>query len=332
MQLSVILPCYNVAQYIERAMEGLLNQSYLDYEIIIVDDGSTDNLLEVCRKWEEFENVRIVHIENRGVSEARNQGLRLSKGEFVYFMDPDDWIENDVLGEMMKLFDDGIDAVRGTPFSESSEDIGKSGCGEVIDANSLLPKYIGYSLAELDELGKENFGNGKELSYVWTFIFRKSVLSKNDVWFAKGLHFMEDKLFLCEFFCFAEKVALCDNGFYHYCLRKEGLMSTNFVDNIKHAKQRLLAEKYREALSNKVMQVKGKNIEPFYQGTLILAGMELLLNCLKGSAIEQYSYYKKYKQLESVRHAYECYNPLRLLLYFPHRLLRIVNMFNRRVR
>lgn len=100
--ISIILPCYNVAQYIERAVNSILQQDFTDYEVIIVNDGSPDNLLKVCEKWVGKSNFTIVTTPNQGLSQARNEGLERAKGEYVYFMDPDDYINPGMFGEVMK--------------------------------------------------------------------------------------------------------------------------------------------------------------------------------------------------------------------------------------
>lgn len=289
-----------MAPYIERAVESLFSQAIKDYEIIIVDDGSTDNLLEICEKWREVENVRIVHTENRDVSEARNLGLSIAKGEYVYFMDSDDWMEEGALSKVISLFEEGVDAVRiGYDGGEDDGLVSFSEC----TGHELLPKYIGYTRGELSRLGTNRFKKDKMLSYVWSFVFRRSVLIDNDIKFVPGLRFMEDKLFLCEFFCHARKIIAYNKICYHYCKRKDGLMNTVFADNLLHAQQRLLAEKSREVLAERLKTTKGIDIEPLYRGTLILAAIELLLNCFKGHPVKIFRIWKEYIHLPSVRRA-----------------------------
>ena len=100
--ISVILPCYNVARFIERAMDSILMQDFDDYEIIIVNDGSPDNLLEVCEKWENMPNVTILTTPNQGVAQARNEGLNIAKGKYIYFMDPDDYLNQGLFSTIYK--------------------------------------------------------------------------------------------------------------------------------------------------------------------------------------------------------------------------------------
>ena len=100
--VSIILPCYNVSQYIERAIDSILIQDIKDYEIIIINDGSTDNLLQKCDDlgYTEKGYIKILSFKNQGLSQARNEGLKIAQGEYVYFFDPDDYINQGMLSKV----------------------------------------------------------------------------------------------------------------------------------------------------------------------------------------------------------------------------------------
>ena len=111
-RFSIIVPLYNKAPYVRKALESIASQTYRDFELIIVDDGSTDNSLEVvneyirdvlCVMYDVCKNVRVIHQKNSGVAAARNNGVAKSKGEFVCFLDADDWWEPSYLEEMLRL-------------------------------------------------------------------------------------------------------------------------------------------------------------------------------------------------------------------------------------
>lgn len=95
--VSVIVPVYNLEKYLNRCIESLVNQSYPNLEIILVDDGSTDGSGEVCDTWaKQEENIRVIHKENGGLSDARNAGLEIAKGDYIGFVDGDDWIDSEM--------------------------------------------------------------------------------------------------------------------------------------------------------------------------------------------------------------------------------------------
>lgn len=104
--ISVIVPCYNVAPYLERCVNSLTAQTYSDLEIILVDDGSTDRTGEVCDRLIEYDSrIKVIHKENGGLSDARNAGIDIARGEFYSFIDGDDFIETDAYEVMMKEMD-----------------------------------------------------------------------------------------------------------------------------------------------------------------------------------------------------------------------------------
>jgi len=118
-RFSVVVPLYNKAQYIERTLDSILHQTYSDYELIVVDDGSTDGSLEIARRVVgiEDEEKRVIMQPNSGVAKARNNGVALSKGKYICFLDSDDWWEPTFLEEMNRLIEDYPDAgMYGTGF------------------------------------------------------------------------------------------------------------------------------------------------------------------------------------------------------------------------
>lgn len=104
MLISVIIPVYNVEDYLHYAVDSLLNQSYEEFEIILIDDGSTDSSGYLCDKYaREYSNISVYHKENGGLSEARNFGVLKCKGEYITFLDPDDYLEPYTLELMNRL-------------------------------------------------------------------------------------------------------------------------------------------------------------------------------------------------------------------------------------
>lgn len=102
--ISIIIPVYNSEKYIELCLKSVINQTYNNLEIIIINDGSTDDSYEICKKISNNDTrIKIINQENMGVSEARNAGLKIANGEFIYFMDSDDWIEQNMFYNMIKL-------------------------------------------------------------------------------------------------------------------------------------------------------------------------------------------------------------------------------------
>ena len=100
-KISVIIPVYNVEKYLHRCVDSILNQSLQDFEIILVNDGSTDSSPEICDQYAQQDNrIRVIHKKNARVAAARNDGIKAAKGEFISLIDSDDWIEPTMFEEM----------------------------------------------------------------------------------------------------------------------------------------------------------------------------------------------------------------------------------------
>lgn len=102
-KISIIIPVYNVQQYIDRCMESIVPQLDSDVEVILIDDGSTDNSLDICKKYEYDDRIVVAHKTNGGLASARNYGLEMAKGEYITFLDSDDWLSNGTLLEFRRI-------------------------------------------------------------------------------------------------------------------------------------------------------------------------------------------------------------------------------------
>ena len=101
--ISIIVPVYNVEKYLEKCIDSILNQSYQNLEIILIDDGSTDNSGSICDEYKKKDQrVQVIHQKNQGQSSARNAGLNIAKGSYIGFVDSDDWIEQNMYEKLYK--------------------------------------------------------------------------------------------------------------------------------------------------------------------------------------------------------------------------------------
>ena len=113
MMLSIIIPVYNVERYVEKCIRSCEMQDVTDFELVVVNDGSTDNSLSIVEQVsKEYENIAIITQKNQGLSAARNAGLQVARGEYVWFVDSDDWIEPNCLGRITKKLKDGLDILQ----------------------------------------------------------------------------------------------------------------------------------------------------------------------------------------------------------------------------
>lgn len=176
--VSVIVPVYKVEHYLERCVKSLINQTYENLEIILVDDGSPDSCPSLCDSYEAiYNNIRVIHKKNGGLSSARNAGLAIAAGDYIGFVDSDDWVDNDFYEHLLHLIQEHhADAAHVLPmycYTETEQVHNQKETVNVFSGKNCLQYYMTSSTI-----------NG---SYsVWKFLYRSSIV--------KGLRFREGKI------------------------------------------------------------------------------------------------------------------------------------------
>lgn len=227
--LSVILPVYNVEKYLRQALDSILCQANSNIEILIVDDGSTDLSGCISDKYaNEYPNVHSFHIPNSGQAVARNYGLEKARGEYIYFMDPDDWVEYGLFEEAInRLIKDNTE-IFFMNFSFVAEDgryIRKSNnifnsCNGIISAEQCIEEML----------------LGKVEGFVWQIVFKKSlaVSDKRFVDFRDMKY--EDVVWLPEIIHSAKKISISNKYFYNYRQRNNSTAHSVTINNINDRK------------------------------------------------------------------------------------------------
>ena len=223
MLLSIILPVYNVGMYLSMCLDSLLNRNLnvLDYEIVAINDGSTDNSLDILNEYaSKYPNIKIFSQENKGLSVARNEGLKYAKGEYVWFVDSDDFVKSNCLLELFGiLLDLDVDVLAIDRIEYNNQTfIEKKYAREKCDSSKL---YVGS-----DFLGIFN----NEVS-VWMYLWNRTFLVKNKLLFAPGL-LHEDLLFTPVALYFAKKVKYVN--ICAYCYR---IFRQNSITNLPNPKR-----------------------------------------------------------------------------------------------
>lgn len=206
-KISVIIPAYNVAQWLPRCIESVLGQTYQNLEILLIDDGSTDDTVSIIDAYAEKDpRIIAIHQENHGVSHARNQGLLLATGDLIAFIDSDDALEPD----MHELLVQVMEAHNADISHCGYKHIVRDEIRLVHDTRRILPQSRDEALCCL--VGGRLFDGG-----LWNKLFRREVLS--GLRFREGIRMNEDILFCFEAFCRAEKTVFADYALYHYYAR-----------------------------------------------------------------------------------------------------------------
>ena len=206
MKLSIIIPIYCVEKTLDRCVQSVVSQTFDDLEIILVDDDSPDNSPQLCDTWAQRDSrIRVIHKQNGGLSEARNLGLDMAKGDYITFIDSDDFLATDTYAEVMKLAETA-DIVE-FPFWRF---YGSTKQQQIVFKNTTYENMQDYWLK----------GYGYEHCYVWNKIFRRSLF--DDVRFPKGKVF-EDVSTLPLILTNVKSLKTCDKGLYYYCSNDNGI-------------------------------------------------------------------------------------------------------------
>lgn len=215
--ISIIVPVYNTEQYLPRCIDSILNQSYTDFELLLIDDGSSDGSGAICDAYAEKDNrIRAFHKENGGVSSARNLGLKEAKGEWVCFVDSDDELMSNALQVMVDGACDEVDLVM-AGYEVYNDDGEKT---------YSLEKFIS-NLMPNESAVKEMYAptDYRYQGYIWNKLFRLSLISSNSIRFAEDFFFNEDRLFVTQFICVSGRnVSYTTIPVYRYFERPESAM------------------------------------------------------------------------------------------------------------
>lgn len=202
--ITVIVPCYNASKTISACIESVLTQTYQNWELLIVDDGSTDDSYQIMLKQAANDlRIRIVKQENLGVSVARNTGIKMANGKYLAFLDADDWYSNDFIETMYAA------------ICKNNADV--ACCGyrlEMGDSSHDVIRGQGNICYQGDEYLYQIMFGGSVRGFVCNKMFRTVLI--RDVCFSKELKLCEDMMFCCDIYTENIKMAYVDKAMYHY--------------------------------------------------------------------------------------------------------------------
>lgn len=216
-KLSIIIPVYNIEKYISNCLNSILSQSFQDFEVICVNDGSTDNSLLELQKYRNDERVIIIDKKNEGSGVARNSALAIARGEYVFFVDGDDWIEENSLQQMIDEADRLKTDILVFGGLSYYEDKGQNGG---YSANKLPKKYLNKVVSAKD-IEKDIF---KFPSTAWTKLYRREFLQKNEIKFQE-IKVGQDQLPFFHSMILAESIAILPQNLYCYRKNRKGAVT-----------------------------------------------------------------------------------------------------------
>lgn len=224
-KISVVIPIYKVELYIRECIDSVLRQSYKNIEIILVDDGSPDACPQICDEYALLDDrIKVIHKKNGGLSDARNQGLKMASGEYVIFLDSDDfWIGDSALEEIVNLLNFNPDIVYFDRITYYE--------------NGSIVKPIGFTLSEINHKDKnialsELISHGKFIVSACNKCVKRDILEKNKIWFTTGLY-SEDIDWNFAVTLVANKLFAIDTPIYGYRRRENSISSSIGKKNIQ---------------------------------------------------------------------------------------------------
>ena len=259
--ISVVVPIYKVENYLERCITSIVNQTYKNLEVILVDDGSPDKCPDICDEWEQKDSrIKVIHKKNGGLSDARNAGLKLAKGELISFIDSDDWIN-------LRFFETLYEVM----IQENSD---------IVQCNyRALEKQIAEDEIDSHLLNISSFTNEEALSMlidndrlrqvVWNKLYKKEII---DLDFKKG-YINEDEFWTYRIFSNASVISYVDVVLYYYFQRMDSIINQDYSLKRLHGIDALV-ERY-EFISHKYPNIKTKAANSVYCACIYACQMSM---------------------------------------------------------
>lgn len=216
--ISIIIPVYNVSQYLNGCVQSVVNQYYKDFECVLIDDGSSDGSEIICDQWEQKDSrIKVIHQSNQGVSKARNRGIAEAQGEYITFIDSDDWIDPNYLNELFQ------------PIEKYDVDLVVCGLQQhYTDGTSKNYSYkTGIINIEQQETNAFTDINKKFLFFgPYIKLYKRTIIQKHNIRFPPEYAYGEDLLFNYNYLEYVKAVYIVGQCLYHYRIIGNGTLSS----------------------------------------------------------------------------------------------------------
>ena len=250
-KVSIIVPIYNSEKYIKSCVDSLINQTYHNIEILLIDDGSKDNSFQICSEFTD-ERIKIYKKENGGVSSARNFGLQKATGYYVTFVDSDDLVEKDYIEFLVKAIShDGIDLSICNFYSHARK---KSEF--IVDVKSQ------------EEIFYHILNDARYSGYVWNKLYKLDIIRKNKLSFNEKIFVCEDFLFNCHYISFIKKATYVKAQLYWYNCDNES--SATYNKYLYNPKKASIIDSYKRIINIYEKYSKSNTIFVYYHYLKVL--------------------------------------------------------------
>lgn len=248
--ISIIIPIYNVENYIGKCLESVIKQTYKNIEIILIDDGSNDNSKKICDEYSKKDSrIIVIHKDNEGVSIARNTGLSIAKGEYIGFLDADDYIEYDMYDFLLNSLIKNNADIASCSYNKVFEDKVEKGIG--FDKNLILNN---------SEAIKYTINKDVLFPSVWLKLFKKECIK--NIKFESTIKISEDYLFCFNAVCNCNKYIHLGQAKYNYIMRESSALHTiNSINYDSYKVSKLILNKVKKTYPELLECAETKCIE-----------------------------------------------------------------------
>lgn len=282
--ISIVMPTYNVEPYLPAAIESVIAQTYENWELLVVDDGSTDGSNAVAHRFAaKDQRIRILKKENGGLSDARNYGLERAQGKYVHFFDSDDIIEHDFYEKMLTGIEQRMDDFVICGFYKD----------HVLNDGTVIPQPF-HCEEVCTPLPKDISYDKAVYYYAWNKLYRTDFLRENHLFFEKGLSVIEDVEFISRVLDFSPSFRCIDYLGYRYQIRERPTLGNEYTENLIPSQLRSIS--IQCSLLEKLCD--DQNILRHDQGNVVYVTVKWVFHCLYNYS--NYSFFKKYSRVKRV--------------------------------
>lgn len=270
--VSVVIPVYNMENYLDRCVNSVVNQSYKNLEIILVDDGSKDKSPAMCDAWAEKDNrIVVVHKENAGLGMARNSGMEIARGDYIIFPDSDDYIHENLVEKCVKVATENDAEV----VVFSCFEVDETGNEKARQISSASDVYEGECVQKELLAGMFSYSMGIGVS-AWSKMYKRDVLRKNGLQFVSERQIIsEDSYFMLEFFSKVSKAFVLKENLYYYC-KRENSLSRAFKEDRIEKNNEFLRQSLEYIDTNGIHSEVAVHLESRYHGLMLGAMVKLM--------------------------------------------------------
>lgn len=274
-KISIIIPCYNCENWLERSLNSLINQTCDNFEIIFIDDGSKDNSSETAKKILSKSNIqyKIIKKKNEGVSVARNVGIENSNGEILYFLDSDDYVEDTLCETIIETVEKNDVDIMFFKYKSKKKFADYDKYNVVMDSKTMLIDLLHY----------------KFMYHICAFAVKKSIVIKNNIKFTEGARYGEDHEFIIKALCNSNKGIVLNKVLFNYCERDDSAVQKFTLSRIDSLESAFRTNDYMEKYYNDKNMNKEIHI---YVATKIMYNIDEVIKFKKADRISDDAYEK----------------------------------------